>query len=140
MKKFLTEFKNFAMRGNVLDMAIGVVIGSAFTSIVNSLVGDIFTPLISLLTAGVNFAEMGIPLGRGEGAAVLAYGNFIQAIIEFILIAFCVFCLVKFINRLNRKKLEEEAAAKAAAEAEAANKPTAEQLLAEIRDLLKDNK
>ncbi|MEG0769845.1 MAG: large-conductance mechanosensitive channel protein MscL [Ruthenibacterium sp.] len=125
MKKFFAEFKAFAMKGNVVDMAVGVVIGSAFTAIVSSLVGDIFTPLIGIITGGIHFAGLSIKVGD----ATLAYGNFIQAIIQFVLIAFCVFMLVKAVNRLTAKKQEP------APEPEPV--PTKEELLlTEIRDLL----
>lgn len=133
MKKFLEEFKAFAMRGNVLDMAVGVVIGSAFTSIVNSLVADIITPLLSLLTRGINLAGLSITLGQGEDAAELAYGNFLQSILSFIIIAFAVFVMVKAINKLSHLRKEEEAKKE-----EAPKGPTTEQLLAEIRDLMKE--
>ena len=133
MKKFLEEFKAFAMRGNVLDMAVGVVIGSAFTSIVNSLVADIITPLLSLLTRGINLASLSITLGQGEDAAKLSYGNFLQSILSFIIIAFAVFVMVKAINKLSHLRKEEEAKKK-----EAPKGPTTEQLLAEIRDLMKE--
>lgn len=133
MKKFLEEFKAFAMRGNVLDMAVGVVIGSAFTSIVNSLVADIITPLLSLLTRGINLAGLSIILGQGEDAAKLAYGNFLQSILSFIIIAFAVFVMVKAINKLSHLRKEEEAQKE-----EAPKGPTTEQLLAEIRDLMKE--
>lgn len=133
MKKFLEEFKAFAMRGNVLDMAVGVVIGSAFTSIVNSLVADIITPLLSLLTRGINLAGLSITLGQWEDAAKLAYGNFLQSILSFIIIAFAVFVMVKAINKLSHLRKEEEAKKE-----EAPKGPTTEQLLAEIRDLMKE--
>ena len=132
MKKFLEEFKAFAVRGNVLDMAVGVVIGSAFTSIVNSLVADIIT-LLSLLTRGINLAGLSITLGQGEDAAKLAYGNFLQSILSFIIIAFAVFVMVKAINKLSHLRKEEEAKKE-----EAPKGPTTEQLLAEIRDLMKE--
>ena len=98
--KFWKEFKEFAFKGNVIDLAVGVMIGSAFTSIVNSVVNDLFTPLFSLLTSGINFSSLGLKLGEGENAAVLAYGNFIQAVINFFLVAFCIFWFVKGINTL----------------------------------------
>ena len=132
MKKFLEEFKAFAVRGNVLDMAVGVVIGSAFTSIVNSLVADIITPLLSLLTRGINLAGLSITLGQGEDAAKLAYGNFLQSILSFIIIAFAVFVMVKAIKLSHLRKEEE------AKKEEAPKGPTTEQLLAEIRDLMKE--
>ncbi len=98
MKNFLDEFKKFIARGNVVDMAVGVIIGSAFTSIVNSLVNDIFMPLLSLITGGLDIAGMSISFGSGEGAATLNYGAFLSAIINFLLIALVVFCMVKLIN------------------------------------------
>lgn len=101
--KIWKEFKEFAFKGNVIDLAVGVIIGAAFTGIVTSLVNDVFTPLISLATKGVDFTTLGIALGKGEDAAKLAYGNFIQAVINFLLVAICIFVFVKFINRLKRK-------------------------------------
>ena len=133
MKKFLEEFKAFAVRGNVLDMAVGVVIGSAFTSIVNSLVADIITPLLSLLTRGINLASLSITLGQGEDASKLAFGYFLLIILSFIIIAFAVFVMVKAINKLSHLRKEEEAKKE-----EAPKGPTTEQLLAEIRDLMKE--
>lgn len=101
--KFWKEFKEFAFKGNVIDLAVGVIIGAAFTGIVTSVVNDIFMPLISLLTKGVDFTTLGIALGEGEDAAKLAYGNFIQAVINFLLVAVCIFFFVKFINSLKKK-------------------------------------
>ena len=101
--KFWKEFKEFAFKGNVIDLAVGVIIGAAFTGIVTSLVNDVFMPLISLATKGVDFTTLGIALGEGEDAAKLAYGNFIQAIINFLLVAVCIFFFVKFVNSLKRK-------------------------------------
>ena len=113
MRNFLKSFKEFAMKGNVMDMAVGVIIGGAFTAIVNSLVNDMFMPLLSLLTKGMDFASLGIPLGEGEDAAVFAYGNFIAAVINFILIALVVFLLVKALagakDKLSKKEEEEPA-------------------------------
>ena len=109
MKGFMKEFREFISRGNVLDMAVGVIIGGAFTAIVNSLVGDIMMPLLSLLTGGFDFTSLSISLGEGEGAAALNYGAFIEAIINFLLIALVIFLLVKGMNRLkkeNEKKPE----------------------------------
>lgn len=105
--KFWKEFKEFAFKGNVIDLAVGVIIGAAFTGIVTSIVNDIFMPLISLLTKGVDFTTLGIALGEGEDAAKLAYGNFIQAVIHFLLVAVCVFFFVKFINSLKKKPAPE---------------------------------
>ena len=125
MKKFLEEFKAFAMRGNVLDMAVGVVVGSAFTAIVTSIVENLLTPLLGLLIPDSSFAEWA-PGGFGIGAVI-------NAIITFIITAFVVFVLVKGVNRLNslKKKDEEPAPEEPAA-------PTTEELLSEIRDLLKE--
>ena len=139
---FIKEFKEFAMKGNVMDMAVGVIIGGAFGKIVSSLVGDVLMPLIGKLTGGVSFVDMFINLGDGEystlaaakeaGAAVFAYGQFIQNIIDFLIVAFCIFLMIKGMNKLNKKKEEP-----APAEPEAPKGPTQEELLAEIRDLLK---
>lgn len=113
MKGFVEEFKKFITRGNVIDMAVGVIIGGAFTSIVTSLNTDILTPLLGLF-GGIDFSHLQIVLGAGEEAPVLAYGNFITAVINFLITAFVIFCLVKFINALNDKltpKKEEAPAA-----------------------------
>jgi len=141
MKKFFEEFKKFAMRGNVIDLAVGVVIGGAFGKITTSIVNDIIMPVIGVLTGGLNFSDWKIILKHAvmdaEGAVVnpevaITFGNTIAVIIDFIIIAFAVFCLVKGINALHRKK-EEPAAPPAPPE------PSAEEkLLTEIRDLLKD--
>jgi len=112
MGKLLKEFKEFAFRGNVIDMAVGVVIGSAFTGIVTSIVNDIFTPLIAKITGSVDFTSLVISLGAGEEAPKILLGNFIQTVINFILVAICVFMFVKFVNKLRRPK-EEPAPAKA---------------------------
>ena len=135
---FIKEFKEFAMKGNVMDMAVGVIIGGAFGKIVTSLVSDVLMPLVSLGTGGIDFTDLFINLGEGNystlaaakeaGAAVFAYGQFIQNIIDFIIIAFCIFLMIKGMNKL--KKKEEPAP-------EAPAGPTQEELLAEIRDLLK---
>lgn len=137
MKKFFNEFKAFIMRGNVLDMAVGVVVGSAFTKIVNSLVTDLFTPVISLLTKGIDISSLNLPLGSGEGAAVLAYGNFLQSVLEFLLVALFIFCVVKVSNKVNAKRTAAKKAAEAAKPAPAPAPSKEEVLLAEIRDLLK---
>jgi len=142
MKKFLNEFKAFAMRGNVFDMAIGVVLATAFGKITNSLVGDVFMPLIGYLFGGVDLSSLNIILSpevlneAGEvvtAAVTLGIGTFLTAIIDFILIAFCIFLLVKGMNKAaEMRKKEEEAPAP-----EEPKGPTQEELLAEIRDLLK---
>ena len=112
-KGFFGEFKKFIMRGNVMDMAVGVIVGGAFTAIVTSLNKDILTPVLGLF-GGTDFSNLVVKLGEGEEAPVLMYGNFITAVINFIITAFVIFCLVKFINMLSdktsRKKKEEEAA------------------------------
>ena len=143
MKKFFEEFKAFAMRGNVIDLAVGVVIGGAFGKITTSIVNDIIMPAISMLTGGVNFEEwkwvLKAAVANAEGVIdpateiAIRYGNTIAIIIDFIIIAFAVFCMVKAINSLHRKK--EEPAPEPAPEPE----PSAEEkLLTEIRDLLKN--
>ncbi len=100
MKNFLNEFKEFAMKGNVLDMAVGVIIGTAFSSIVNSLVNDIFMPLIACLTGEVQFTDLKLVLkGLGDSAVTINYGNFIQNVVDFLIVALCLFAVVKSINR-----------------------------------------
>ena len=147
MKKFFEEFKAFAMRGNVIDLAVGVVIGGAFGKITTSIVNDIIMPVIGVLTGGLNFSDWKIILKQAvldaEGAVVnpevaITFGNTIAIIIDFIIIAFAVFCLVKGINALHRKK-EDEPAPAPEPEPEPIPEPSAEEkLLTEIRDLLKD--
>ena len=129
---FISEFKEFAMKGNVMDMAVGVIIGGAFGKIVSSLVDDVLMPIVGMITGNVDFTNLAFQIGEGEGAAVLKYGNFIQNVVDFLIVAFCIFLMLKGINKLNRKK--EEAPAEPAAPAG----PTQEELLAEIRDLLKN--
>lgn len=109
MKSFIKEFKEFIARGNVMDMAVGVIIGGAFTAIVNSLVGDIINPLLSLLTGGFDFTELSIKFGEGEEAAALNYGAFISAVINFLIIALVIFIVIKAMNKVAKKK-EEPAA------------------------------
>ncbi|HJC92697.1 MAG TPA: large-conductance mechanosensitive channel protein MscL [Candidatus Phocaeicola excrementigallinarum] len=142
MGKILQEFKKFAMRGNVIDMAVGVIIGGAFGKIVSSLVADVVMPLVGLLVGGINFTQLKwvIKPAVMDGDKVvtpeasLNYGNFIQVTFDFLVIAVAVFLMVKGINTLSRKKKEE--AAKVTPPA-----PSAEvQLLTEIRDLLKEKK
>ncbi|MBE6878228.1 MAG: large-conductance mechanosensitive channel protein MscL [Ruminococcaceae bacterium] len=140
MKKFIDEFKAFISRGNVVDMAVGVIVGSAFTAIVNSLVKDIVTPFIGVLTGGVDFTQMKyvITPAAGETPEVaILYGNFIQAIVNFLIIAFVVFCMVKMINTM-RAKMEEQKKKEEEAKPAEPPKPSEEVLLlTEIRDLLK---
>ena len=129
------KFKEFAFKGNVLDMAIGVVVGTAFSKIVSSFVADVIMPLISLLTGGIDFTTLGVKLGEGEEAAVLAYGNFMQAVVDFFIIAFSMFLVMSVIGAVkDRLAKKEEAAVEEAAPAG----PTEAELLAEIRDLLKE--
>ena len=141
MKKFLTEFKEFAMKGNVVDMAVGVIIGGAFGKIVTSLVNDIIMPLVSVVTGGVNFTQNKIILKEAvkQGTEIInpevaiTWGVFIQSIVDFLIIAFCIFMAIRFMNKIKNatRKAEEEAAAEEV-------EPTEDQkLLMEIRDLLK---
>ena len=130
----IQEFKTFAMRGNVVDLAVGVVIGGAFGAIVTSLVGDLIMPLIGILTGGVDFSKAAIVLKEASAdgkvpAVLLGYGKFIQAIFNFVIVAFAIFMLVKGMNAAKKKEAEAPAAPPA---------PSAEEkLLTEIRDLLK---
>ena len=112
MKKFIKEFKEFAFKGNVIDMAVGVMIGGAFSSIITSVVNNLFMPLLSLVTGRIDFTSLQIVLGEGENPAVFAYGTFIQNVIDFLLMALCIFLFVKMIN--NFRKKEEPAPAKPA--------------------------
>ena len=135
---FVKEFKDFAMKGNVMDMAVGVIIGGAFGKIVTSLVNDVIMPVVSMATGGIDFSNLFVNLSddaqyktlaeaQEAGASVFAYGQFIQNIIDFLIIAFCIFLMIKGMNKM--KKKEEPAP-------EAPAGPTQEELLAEIRDLL----
>ncbi len=140
MKKFFQEFKKFAMRGNVIDMAVGIILGGAFGKIVSSLVADVFMPLIGLLVGGVNFTDLKITLkqaavddlGHAIPAVTINYGMFIQTTIDFIIIAFCIFLMIKGLNKLTHK--QEEAPAPPAEPSEEVK------LLSEIRDLLSKQK
>ena len=155
MKKFFEEFKAFAMRGNVIDLAVGMIIGSAFGKITSSLVNDVIMPAVSMLMGGVDFTQWKIVLKEAvmemnaegvmvEKAAEIAikYGNLIAVIVDFIILAFAIFCMVKAINTMREKaealkKKEEEAVVEEEAPAEP--EPTAEEkLLMEIRDILKN--
>lgn len=136
------EFKDFAMRGNVVDMAVGIVIGGAFGKIVSSLVNDVLMPPIGLLLGGVNFTDLKITVkeasvdaaGQAINAVTLNWGNFVQVLIDFLIIAFAIFMVIKGMNSLKKKK-EAAPVAPPAPPAPSAE----EQLLAEIRDLLKKN-
>lgn len=122
----LKEFRDFALRGNVIDLAVAVVIGAAFTAIVNSLVNDIIMPLVGVILGGLDFTTLAITFGNAN----ITYGNFIQAIINFVIVAFVLFLVVRSINRLQKKKEEAPPAPP---------EPSAEEkLLVEIRDLLKN--
>ena len=142
MKKFFQEFKEFAMRGNVVDMAVGVIIGGAFGKIVTSLVNDIIMPGIGVLTGGANFSEFKFVLKQAvvDGSTqdiitpevAITWGAFVQTGVDFLIIAFCIFLAIKVMNKMMRKKEEEPAPAP-----EAPAGPTQEELLTEIRDLLK---
>lgn len=143
-KGFVGEFKEFIARGNVMDMAVGVIIGGAFGKISTSLVNDIIMPAVSMLTGGVDFNNWKIVLRAAVAGAdgaidpateiAIRYGTFLSTILDFVIIALAVFCMIKFINRLHRKKEETPAAPPAPPE------PSAEEkLLAEIRDLLANN-
>ena len=123
---FIREFKEFAVKGNVMDMAVGVIIGAAFGKIVTSLVNDILMPIIGMLTGGIDFTGLKATIGEAN----ITYGQFVQSVIDFVIVAFCIFLMLKGINKLNRKKQEPAAP-------EAPKGPTQEELLAEIRDLLK---
>lgn len=140
MGNILQEFKQFAMRGNVVDMAVGIIIGGAFGKIVSSVVSDLIMPPIGLLIGGVNFTDLKITLKQAvmqgdevvSPAVTVNYGNFIQVSLDFIIIAFAIFLLIKGMNALSRKKAEQPAAPAAP--------PADIQLLTEIRDLLKNNR
>lgn len=128
MKKFMEEFKQFVARGNVMDMAVGVIIGGAFSAITSSLIDDIVMPILGIFTGSISFSDLSFTIN----GAVITYGNFIQAVLNFLIMAFVVFCLVKAINKLHHKKEEAPPAPP---------EPSAEEkLLTEIRDLLKEKK
>jgi large conductance mechanosensitive channel len=143
----IQEFKEFIARGNVIDLAVGIIIGAAFTAIVNSLVGDLINPILGLLTGGIDFTNKywvmsgnvadgaSLAAARDSGAAVFAYGSFLMAVLNFLIIAWAVFLLVKAVNRIQnasilKKKSEEKPEEPAG--------PSQEELLAQIRDLLAD--
>lgn len=131
VKKGVNEFKSFISRGNVVDMAVGVIVGSAFGKIVTSLVNDILMPLIGVIVGGVDFSNLSVKVGE----ATIAYGNFIQTIFDFLIVAFCIFLMVKLFERF-RKKLDKE-------EEKIEDVPKKSEevlLLEEIRDLLAKNK
>ena len=124
----IKEFKEFIMRGNVIDLAVAVIIGAAFTAIVNSLVTDIIMPIIGVILGGVDFSALAVTVGD----ATITYGNFIQAIINFLLVALVLFLIIRAINRMSRKPAEAPAPPPAPT--------TEEKLLIEIRDLLRERR
>ena len=138
MKNFINEFKEFAVKGNVVDMAVGVIIGGAFGKIVTSLVGDVIMPIMGKITGNVSFTDLKYELTaavmNGEEvvspAVYLNYGQFIQNVFDFIIVAFCIFCMVKALMKLKKKKEEAPAAPPAPSKEEV--------LLTEIRDILKE--
>ncbi|MDE6371341.1 MAG: large-conductance mechanosensitive channel protein MscL [Duncaniella sp.] len=141
MANFFKEFKDFAMKGNVIDMAVGVIIGAAFGKIVSSLVDDIIMPLVGVATGGMNFTDYKWVIQKAvmDGQEIIKpevtmnWGSWVQTIVDFIIVAFCIFIAIKAINQLKRKQAEEAAAPAPAPE------PTKEEvLLTEIRDLLKE--
>lgn len=127
----VSEFRTFIQRGNVIDLAVGVIIGGAFGKIVSSLVGDVLMPPIGLAVGGVDFNELAIPLSGGEEPVLLKYGAFLQATFDFVIVAFCVFLLVKAVNSMKRREPEAPAAPAG---------PSTEELLVEIRDLLRQQR
>ena len=131
VKKGFNEFKSFISRGNVVDMAVGVIIGGAFGKIVTSLVNDILMPLIGVIVGGVDFSNLSIKVGD----ATIAYGNFIQTIFDFLIVAFCIFLMVKLFERFRKKEKKEEEKKE-----EAPKKSDEVLLLEEIRELLAKNK
>ena len=150
MKKFFEEFKAFAMRGNVVDMAVGVVIGGAFGKISTSIVNDIIMPVVSMITGGIDFTAWKLVLKEAvmemgaDGVLVekvpevaIKFGSTIAVIVDFIIVAFAIFCMIKFLNNLHRKKEEPAPEPEAPAEPEPSSE---EKLLMEIRDLLKEKR
>ena len=141
----LNEFKEFALKGNVLDMAVGIIIGAAFTTVVSSLVDDVLMPPIGVLLGGIDFSDYYVQItnldqtypslqaARDAGATVIGYGNFLNAVIKFVIVAFALFIIVKNINRV-KKAMEREEERKA----DVAPPPRQEVLLAEIRDTLRE--
>lgn len=130
MKKFISEFKEFISKGNVLDMAVGVIIGGAFSKIVSSLVNDVMMPLIGIIICGHNFTNLSIKVGNAK----IMYGSFLQNVVDFLIVAFCLFTVIKIINRFKKKQEKNE-------NKEKIKTPSEEvMLLSEIRDLLKTDK
>lgn len=130
MKKFISEFKDFISKGNVLDMAVGVIIGGAFSKIVSSLVNDVMMPLIGIIIGGHDFTNLSIKVGNAK----IMYGSFLQNVVDFLIVAFCLFTVIKIINRFKKKQEKNE-------NKEKIKTPSEEViLLSEIRDLLKNDK
>ena len=127
-KGVIAEFKEFIARGNVMDLAVGVIVGGAFSSITNSLINDIIMPIVGIFVSQASFADLTLSVG----GAVITYGNFIQAVLNFVILAFVVFCMVKAVNRVAHTQKKEEAPPPAPSHEE--------KLLTEIRDLLKERK
>jgi len=129
MKKFFEEFKEFISKGNVMDLAVGMIIGAAFTSIVTSLVDDMLMPIISAIIGGINLSHLTIeiPWSLNDDHPIIYIGGFLQAIINFLIIAFCIFCIIKVLNKFIKKK-----------EAPKPGPTKDQELLTEIRDLLKE--
>lgn len=130
MKKFISEFKEFISKGNVLDMAVGVIIGGAFSKIVSSLVNDVMMPIIGIIIGGHDFSNLSIKVGNAK----IMYGSFLQNVVDFLIVAFCLFIVIKIINRFKKKqeKIENKESIKTPSEEVI--------LLSEIRDLLKTDK
>ena len=144
---FLKDFKTFVMRGNVMDMAVGVIIGGAFGKIVASLVNDVIMPPIGVLLGGVNFSDLGVVIKEGVEATettpavaevVWKYGAFLQQVVDFLILAICVFMMIRFITKLSELRKKEEEAAPAPAPAPEPEPTKEELLLTEIRDILKN--
>lgn len=135
VKKVIEDFKSFAIKGNMIDMAVGIIIGGAFGKIITSLVNDVIMPPLGVLIGGVNFTDLKITLKAAEGdlaAVTLNYGNFLQVCFDFLIIAFSIFCFVRLLSKLKSKKEQEQAPAVPPA-------PSKEEvLLSEIRDILKE--
>ena len=129
------EFKEFISRGNVIDLAVGIIIGAAFTAIVNSVVEDLINPIIGFIIGGMDFSDLVLRFGDGDHAATLRYGAFITSVINFLIIAWAVFLLVKAVNRVQRATTRQKEAEEAAPAA-----PTQEELLMQIRDELRANR
>ncbi|MBT8107609.1 MAG: large-conductance mechanosensitive channel protein MscL [Gammaproteobacteria bacterium] len=127
----LNEFKAFAMRGNVVDMAVGIIIGAAFGKIVSSFVNDVIMPPIGMLMGGMDFSSLAIALGEGEGAASINYGVFINTVLDFVIVAIAIFMVIKAMNSMKKKEEEKPA--------EPPKPSKEEELLTEIRDLLAKN-